>query len=379
MDLDLTPEQQAVRDLAREFAQAEVAPGAQARDVSGEFPRHLFTKMGELGLLGLALPEAYGGNGAGYVSSALAVEEISRAGAGVGLSYAAHVSIGAGPVYYFGTEEQKRRWLPGACSGECLASFGLTEPEAGSDSGNTRTRAVAQGQEWVVNGEKSYITNGGYAGFIVIAAVTDPGHKHKAISNFIAPTDLPGFSVGKPYDKMGLHSSDTRPLYFSDMVLPADALLGKRGEGFKQFMITLDGGRISIAAFALGIAQAALDASLAYARQRVQFGQAISKYQAIQFKLADMATEIEAARLLTLRAAWLKDQGRPFGQIAAMAKLMASEVAMRAAVEAVQIHGGYGYMREAGVERLMRDAKLAEIGEGTSEVQRLVIARGLGC
>ena len=379
MDLDLSPEQAALRHLAREFAVGEIAPGAAQRDVTGEFPRHLFHKMGELGLLGLAFSEKYGGTGAGYVSYALAVEEVSRADAGVGLSFAAHVSIGMGPVYYFGTEAQKQRWLPGACRGESLASFGLTEPEAGSDSGNTRTRAVPDGEEWVVNGEKSYITNGGYAGFIVIAAVTDPGKKHHGISNFICPTDVPGFSVGRPYEKMGLHSSDTRPLYFSDMRLPADALLGKRGEGFKQFMVTLDGGRISIAAFALGIAQAALDASLAYAKQRVQFGQAISKYQAIQFKLADMATEIEAARLLTLRAAWLKDQGREFGQIAAMAKLKASEVAMKACVEAVQIHGGFGYMREAGVERLMRDAKLAEIGEGTSEVQRMVIARGLGC
>lgn len=379
MDFDLSQEQQGVLDLARQFAEGEVAPGAQERDRTGEFPRHLFRRMGELGFLGLPLPEEYGGSGADTVSYVLAVEQVSRADAGVGLSYAAHVSIGIGPVYYFGSEEQKLRWLPGAARGEYLASFGLTEPEAGSDAAGTRTTAVADGDGWVINGEKCYITNGGYAGYIVITARTDRSKDHKGITAFICPTSTPGFSAGEPYAKMGLHSSDTRPLYFSDLRLGREHLLGQEGEGFRQFMATLDGGRISIAAFALGIAQAALDQALAHAKQRVQFGQPIARFQAIQFKLADMATEIEAARTLTLKAAWLKDQHRPFGKEAAMAKLLASEVAERAASACVQIHGGYGYMTEAGVERLMRDAKLATIGEGTSEIQRMVIARLLGC
>ncbi|WP_374712870.1 acyl-CoA dehydrogenase [Symbiobacterium terraclitae] len=379
MNFDLSQEQAMIRRLAREFAEGEVAPGAAERDKTGRFPLELVRKMGELGLMGIPYPEEYGGMGGDTVSYALAVEEISRVDGSLGITLAAHCSIGMGPVYYFGTEEQKQRWLPGAARGEYLASFGLTEPGAGSDSAGTKTTAVRDGDGWLLNGTKIFITNAAYCGYIVCTAVTRPGEGHKGISAFIVPNPTPGFTIGPAYDKMGLRSSDTRPLYFEDVRLPADALLGKEGEGFRQFMVTLDGGRISIGAMAVGIAQGALDAALAYARQRVQFGQPISKFQAIQFKLADMAMEIELARNMVLKAAWLKDQGRPFTREAAMAKLFASETAVRAANQAIQIHGGMGYMEEMPVSRFWRDAKLTEIGEGTSEIQRLVIARQMGC
>ena len=379
LNFDLSREQSMIRDLAREFAEGEVAPGAAERDKTGRFPLELVRRMGELGLLGIPIPEAYGGTGGDTVAYALAVEEISRADGSLGLTMAAHCSIGMGPVLYFGTEEQKKQWLPGAARGEYLASFGLTEPEAGSDAAATRTTAVRDGEGWVLSGSKSFITNAYYCGYIVCTAVTRPGEGHRGISAFIVPNPTPGFTIGPAYEKMGLRSSDTRPLYFDQVRLPADALLGQEGEGFRQFMITLDGGRISIGAMAVGIAQAALDAALAYARQRVQFGQTISKFQAIQFKLADMAMEIELARNMVLKAAWLKDQGRPFTREAAMAKLFASETAVRAANQAIQIHGGAGYMEDLPVSRFWRDAKLTEIGEGTSEIQRLVIARQLGC
>jgi len=379
LNFDLSREQSMIRDLAREFAEGEVAPGAAERDKTGRFPLELVRRMGELGLLGIPIPEAYGGTGGDTVAYALAVEEISRADGSLGLTMADHCSIGMGPVLYFGTEEQKKQWLPGAARGEYLASFGLTEPEAGSDAAATRTTAVRDGEGWVLSGSKSFITNAYYCGYIVCTAVTRPGEGHRGISAFIVPNPTPGFTIGPAYEKMGLRSSDTRPLYFDQVRLPADALLGQEGEGFRQFMITLDGGRISIGAMAVGIAQAALDAALAYARQRVQFGQTISKFQAIQFKLADMAMEIELARNMVLKAAWLKDQGRPFTREAAMAKLFASETAVRAANQAIQIHGGAGYMEDLPVSRFWRDAKLTEIGEGTSEIQRLVIARHLGC
>jgi alkylation response protein AidB-like acyl-CoA dehydrogenase len=379
LNFDLSQEQAMIRRLAREFAEGEVAPGAAERDKTGRFPLELVRKMGELGLMGIPYPEEYGGMGGDTVSYALAVEEISRVDGSLGITLAAHCSIGMGPVYYFGTEEQKQRWLPGAARGEYLASFGLTEPGAGSDSAGTKTTAVRDGDGWLLNGTKIFITNAAYCGYIVCTAVTRPGEGHKGISAFIVPNPTPGFTIGPAYDKMGLRSSDTRPLYFEDVRLPADALLGKEGEGFRQFMVTLDGGRISIGAMAVGIAQGALDAALAYARQRVQFGQPISKFQAIQFKLADMAMEIELARNMVLKAAWLKDQGRPFTREAAMAKLFASETAVRAANQAIQIHGGMGYMEEMPVSRFWRDAKLTEIGEGTSEIQRLVIARQMGC
>ncbi|MFZ5817250.1 MAG: acyl-CoA dehydrogenase [Bacillota bacterium] len=379
MDFDLSQEQAMIRQLAREFAEGELAPGASERDKTGEFPLHLVKKMGELGLMGIPFSEEYGGMGGDTVSYALAVEEISRVDASLGITLAAHCSIGMGPVYYFGSKEQKERWLPGAARGEYLASFGLTEPGAGSDSAGTRTTAVREGDQWVINGSKVYITNAAYCGYIVCTAVTEPGKGHKGISAFILPNPTEGFSIGPAYEKMGLKSSDTRPLHFENVRLPAESLLGKPGEGFKQFMITLDGGRISIGAMAVGIAQASLDAALAYAKQREQFGQAISKFQAIQFKLADMAMEIELARMMVLKAAWLKDQGRPFTKEGAMAKLFASEVAVRAANQAIQIHGGAGYMEDYPVSRFWRDAKLTEIGEGTSEIQRLVIAKQLGC
>jgi len=379
LNFDLSQEQQMIRNLAREFAEGEVAPGAAERDKTGRFPAELVRKMGELGLMGIPFPEKYGGTGGDTVAYALAVEEISRVDGSLGITLAAHCSIGMGPVYYFGSEQQKQRWLPGAARGEYLASFGLTEPGAGSDSAATKTTAVKDGDGWVLNGSKIFITNANYCGYIVCTAVTQPGQGHRGISAFIVPNPSPGFSIGPAYDKMGLRSSDTRPLFFENVRLPADSLLGREGEGFRQFMVTLDGGRISIGAMAVGIAQGALDAALAYAKQRVQFGQSISKFQAIQFKLADMATEIELARNMVLKAAWLKDQGRPFTREAAMAKLFASETAVRAANQAIQIHGGAGYMEELPVSRFWRDAKLTEIGEGTSEIQRLVIARQLGC
>ncbi|MFS8640451.1 MAG: acyl-CoA dehydrogenase family protein [Symbiobacteriaceae bacterium] len=379
MNFELSQEQRMIRDLAREFAEGEVAPGASERDKTGRFPIELVRRMGELGLMGIPFPERYGGTGGDTVSYVLAVEEISRVDGSLGLTLAAHCSIGMGPVFQFGTEEQKLRWLPGAARGEYLASFGLTEPEAGSDAAATKTTAVRDGDGWVLNGSKAFITNASYCGYIVCTAVTRPGMGHRGISAFIVPNPTPGFTIGPAYDKMGLRSSDTRPLFFDNVRLPADALLGQEGEGFRQFMATLDGGRISIGAMAVGIAQAAFEAALAYAKRRVQFGQTISKFQAIQFKLADMATEIELARNMVLKAAWLKDQGRPFTREAAMAKLFASETAVRAANQAIQIHGGAGYMEDLPVSRYWRDAKLTEIGEGTSEIQRLVIARQLGC
>jgi alkylation response protein AidB-like acyl-CoA dehydrogenase len=379
LNFDLTGEQAAIAKLAREFADGAVAPGAGRRDKTGEFPLDLVKQMGSLGFFGIPFSEAYGGMGGDTVSYALAVEEISRADASLGITLAAHCSIGMGPVYYFGTEEQKLRWLPAAARGESLASFGLTEPGAGSDSAGTKTTASRDGDHYVINGSKSFITNAYYCGYIVCTAVTAPGQGHKGISAFIVPNPTEGFSIGPAYEKMGLHASDTRPLYFDNVRIPAENLLGSEGEGFRQFMVTLDGGRISIGAMAVGIAQAALDASLKYAKERVQFGQSISKFQAIQFKLADMAMEVELARTMVLKAAWLKDQGRPFTREGAMAKLFASEAAVRAANQAIQIHGGSGYMEDFPVSRFWRDAKLTEIGEGTSEIQRIVIAKQLGC
>lgn len=379
LNFDLSPEQSMIRTMAREFANEVVAPGAAERDKTGIFPLDLVRQMGELGLFGIPFAEEYGGVGGDTVSYALAVEEISRADASLGITLAAHCSIGMGPVYYFGSKEQKERWLPGAARAEYLASFGLTEPGAGSDSAGTKSTAVRAGDDWILNGSKIYITNAYYAGYIVCTAMTDPGSGHRGISAFVLPNPTPGFSIGPSYDKMGLHSSDTRPLFFENVRLPGESLLGKEGEGFRQFMVTLDGGRISIGAMAVGIAQASLDAALKYAQERTQFGQSISKFQAIQFKLADMAMEVELARTMVLKAAWLKDQGRAFTREGAMAKLFASEVANRAANQAIQIHGGAGYLEDFPVSRYWRDAKLTEIGEGTSEIQRIVIAKQLGC
>jgi alkylation response protein AidB-like acyl-CoA dehydrogenase len=375
---DLTPEQQEWRETLREFADKEIAPNAARLDDAGEFPYENVKKMRELGLFGLVFPESYGGGGFGTLEYAMAVEEISRACASTGITLAAHVSLGTWPIYAFGTEDQKKKYLPALCSGEKLAAFGLTEPEAGSDAGGTKTRAVKDGDQYTVNGRKIYITNGSVCGTCVFTAVTTPGQGAKGISAFIVERGTPGFSPGTREKKLGHRASDTVELVFENLKLPKDHLLeahGKEGQGFRQFMMTLDGGRISIGAMSLGIAQASLDAALKYARERRQFGRAIADFQAIQLLLADMATELEAARLLVYQTARLKDRGEPFTRYSAMAKLKASTVAMRAADSAVQIHGGAGYMTDHPVERYFRDAKLMEIGEGTSQIQKLIIAR----
>ncbi|KAF2426759.1 acyl-CoA dehydrogenase [Bacillus subtilis] len=378
MNFELTKEQQMVREMVKDFAKKEIAPHAEHVDQTGEFPMQTFEKMGELGLMGIPFPEEYGGSGGDTISYALAVEEVGKACGSTGLSYAAAVSLGASPLYYFGTEEQKQTHLTPLASGTALGSFGLTEPNAGSDAGGTQTKAISNGDEYVINGEKCWITNASYARTVIVTAVTGKNKDGKnIISALIVPTDTPGLTITSPYDKMGVRGSNTAEILLEDVRVPAANLLGDPTKGFKQFLYTLDGGRISIAALAVGIAQAALDASLAYAKERKQFGQPISSFQAIQFKLADMAMEIDLARQMVLKAAWLKDHSRPFTKEAAYAKLFASEMATRACNQAIQIHGGSGYMKEYGVERMLRDAKLMEIGEGTSEIQRLVIARQL--
>lgn len=377
MEFQLNEGQRLIRQMVREFAEKELAPVAAELDREEKFPTEIIEKMARLDLFALPFSEAYGGTGDGYLAYAVAVEEISRACASTGITYAAHCSIGTGPIYLFGTEEQKKRWVVPCARGEMLAAFGLTEPEAGSDAGGTRTTAVLDGDEWVINGNKCFITNASRADVTVITAVTEPGLGTRGISAFIVPTGTPGFKVSPPYKKLGLRASDTAEIVLEDLRVPQENLLGKRSEGFKQFMAVLDGGRISIGALSVGIAQACLDAALAYAKERRQFGRPISGFQAIRFKLADMATSVELARLAVYRAAWLKDRGLPFTRESAMAKLFASETAVRAALEAVQIFGGYGYTTDYPVERYLRDAKLMEIGEGTSEIQRLVIAREL--
>ena len=378
MDFRLTEDQEMIKETVRDFAQSVIAPQAAEIDRTGAFPVEILKQMAELGLMGLPIPEEYGGSGGDYTSYCLALEEITRACGSTGLTYEAHISLGCMPIYLYGTEEQKREYLPLLCGGESMGSFGLTEPEAGSDAGGTQTTARLEDGEWVVNGSKCYITNAGYAKFVTITAVTDKGKGTRGISDIIVPTGTPGFTVRASYEKMGLHGSNTTELFFDDVRVPEGNLLGVRGEGFKQFLVVLDGGRIAIGAMGVGIAQACLDASLKYAKERVQFGQPIGKFQAIQFKLADIAMNIELARLMYLKAAWLKDNGLPYTREANYAKLFASEMATKAALEAIQIHGGYGYMKEFPVERYLRDAKLLEIGEGTSEIIRLVIARGLG-
>jgi alkylation response protein AidB-like acyl-CoA dehydrogenase len=377
MDFELSKEQKMIRDTVREFAEAEIAPIAAELDQQSRFPVEIFEKMGRLGFLGLPIPEEYGGAGADMVSYCLAVEEIGRACGGTGLSYEAHVSLACVPILLYGTEEQKQKYLVPLASGEALGAFGLTEPGAGSDAGGTRTTAVRDGDEWVINGNKVFITNGGYAKTVVLTAVTDK--ENQGISAFIVPTDTPGFSTSKPYDKMGMRASNTVELILENVRIPAENLLGPLNAGFKQFLSTLDGGRVAIAALAVGIARAAFETALAYAKQRVQFGQSISKFQAIQHKLADMAMHIDLARNAVMKAAWLKDQGKPYTMEAAFAKLFASEMCTQTCLQAIQILGGNGYMKEYPVERHLRDAKLIEIGEGTSEIQRLVSARQLGC
>lgn len=379
MNFDLTSEQAMIKRTIREFAEEEVAPGAIVRDKTKQFPTEIFKKLGELGMLGLPFPEEYGGAGADTVSFAIVTEELSRACASTGITYSAHISLGGAPINLFGTEEQKQKYLTPICTGESLGAFGLTEPNAGSDAGGTQTTAKEENGEYIINGSKCFITNASYANHLAMTAITGEKNGIKEISAIIVPTDAPGFKVIDNYEKMGLNASNTTELVMENVRVPVENLLGKKGEGFKQFLITLDGGRIGIGAMAVGVAQAAYEKALQYAQERKQFGKSLSKFQAIQFKLADMAMKIELARNMVYKAAWLKDQGRPFSKEASMCKLYASEIAMQVADQAVQIHGGYGYMREYEVERYMRDAKLLEIGEGTSEVQRMVIARLIGC
>ncbi|MBP3966205.1 acyl-CoA dehydrogenase [Paenibacillus lignilyticus] len=379
MNFDVTEEQAMIRDLIHDFADAEVAPGAVDRDRTGTFPAEVFGKLAKLGLMGLPFPEQYGGGGADTISFAIVVEELSRVCASTGITYSAHVSLGGAPLALFGTEEQKAAFLTPLCRGEYLGAFGLTEPDAGSDAGGTRTTAVRTGDQWSISGSKCFITNASYARNLALTAVTDKSKGTSGISAFIVPTDAPGFTTHCSYEKMGLHASNTTELVLEDVAVPQENLLGKEGNGFKQFLAVLDGGRIGIGAMGVGIAQGAYDKSLRYAKQRKQFGRTLSAFQAIQFKLADMAMNIELARTMVYKAAWLKDQGRPFKKEAAMAKLFATEMCMKVCDQAVQIHGGYGYMKEYEVERYMRDAKLLEIGEGTSEIQRLVIAAQIGC
>ncbi|QHW29843.1 acyl-CoA dehydrogenase [Paenibacillus rhizovicinus] len=379
MNFELTAEQAMIQALLHDFADQEVAPGAVERDRTRTFPSDIIEKLAALGLMGLPFPEEYGGAGADTISFAIAVEELSRVCASTGITYSAHVSLGGAPLALFGTEEQKRRYLTPLCKGEYLGAFGLTEPDAGSDAGGTRTTAVQEGGRWVISGAKCFITNASYARNLALTAVTDRTQGTGGISAFIVPTDAQGFTVRNPYEKMGLHASNTTELVLDAVAVPQENLLGVEGNGFKQFLAVLDGGRIGIAAMAVGIAQGAYDKSLRYAKQRKQFGRTLSSMQAIQFKLADMAMNIEVARNMVFKAAWLKDQGRSFKKEAAIAKLFASEMCMNACSQAVQIHGGYGYMKEFEVERFMRDAKLLEIGEGTSEIQRMVIAAQIGC
>ncbi|QQE73065.1 acyl-CoA dehydrogenase [Brevibacillus composti] len=379
MNFDLTTEQAMLKNMVRSFADEVVAPGADERDRTKAFPTDIFRQLAELNMMGLPFDEEYGGAGADSISFAIVVEELSRACASTGITYSAHISLGGAPLAMFGTEAQKREYLTKICSGESMGAFGLTEPNAGSDAGGTRTTAVLDGDEWVLNGSKCFITNASYAKFVALTAVTDKSAGTRGITAFIVPTDTPGFTVIDNYEKLGLHSSNTTELVLDNVRIPKDAVLGKEGEGFKQFLITLDGGRIGIGAMAVGIAQAAYDKALQYASERKAFGQSLSRFQAIQHKLADMAMQIELARNMVYKAAWLKDNKRKFTKEAAMAKLYASEIAMAATHQAIQIHGGYGYMKEYQVERFFRDARLLEIGEGTSEILRNVIAREIGC
>jgi butyryl-CoA dehydrogenase len=381
MDLDLSYEQLAVKQLVREFAEKEVAPVAQELDEREEFPYEIVHKMGDLGLLGLPFPEEYGGGGVDTVTYAVAVEEMARVDSSVAITMAANISLGGQPLNLFGTDEQKRRWLTPLAQGKFLGALGVTEPNGGSDTAGAKTTAVLDGDSWVINGSKAFITNAGtdVSGFVVITAVTARDDSNAEISQFIVPKETPGYTQGKPYKKIGWHASDTRELFFDNCRVPKDYLLGEKGKGLNQALAVLAGGRISIAAMGVGLAQGCLEMSLAYAKERQAFGRVIAEHQAVQFKLADMATEIELARLMTWKSAYLKDLGRPFAKEAAMAKLFASETAVRAAEQGVQIHGGYGYINEYPIARFYRDSKVLTIGEGTSEILRLLIARHLGC
>ena len=379
MNFELTEEQRLIRDMVRSFAEKELAPSARERDEEERFDRQLmFASLAELGLTGIVFAEQYGGAGADYISYAIAVEELSRVCASTGVTLSAHLSLGANPINLFGTEEQKQTFLVPLATGEKMGAFGLTEPSAGSDAGGTRTSAVRDGDEWIVNGTKIFITNAGEADTYIVFARTDKNaEKHHGISAFIIEKGTPGFSFGNKEKKMGIRSSPTVELIFDACRIPAANLLGSEGQGFAVAMKTLDGGRIGIASQALGIAQGALDIAVKYARERTQFGSAISRFQGVQFQLADMATQTEAARLMVYQAAYRASNGLPYSQQSAMAKLLASETAMKVTTQAVQILGGYGYTRDFPVERMMRDAKITEIYEGTSEIQRLVIGTAL--
>jgi hypothetical protein len=377
LDFQLSEEQNLLRKTVREFAENEIGPHSREWDEAQAFPREVFTQLGELGLMGVCWPDELGGAGLGTLEWILVIEELSRVDAGVALSLAAHHSLASAHLFLAGTEEQKKRFLPPLARGEKVGCWGLTEPGSGSDAGGMRTTAVRDGDGWVLNGSKSFITNGGIADTAVVLAVTDREKGNKGISAFILERGTPGFGSGKKEDKLGCRSSDTSELSFEDCRLPAEHLLGEEGRGFIDTLKILDKGRVGIAAFSLGIAQASLEASLKYARERRQFGHLLADFQAIQFKIAEMATQVDAARLLTWRAAALADSGERCTTEASMAKLYAGEAAVQIALEAIQIHGGYGYLKDYPVERYLRDAKLGTIGEGTSEVQRMVIARQL--
>jgi short-chain 2-methylacyl-CoA dehydrogenase len=376
VNFDLTEEQELVRSTVRDFAEQKVAPAAEELDREHRFPYELVAELAELGLMGMPIPEEYGGGGSDTVSYAIAVEELTRIDSSVAITVAAHTSLGTMPIFLFGSEEQKREWLPDLAGGKKLAAFGLTEPGAGSDAGASRTRAELTDGEWVVNGSKIFITNAGteISACVTITAVTGENE----ISNLIVPNGTPGYEISAPMEKLGWRASDTRELSFEHARVPEGNLLGERGEGFRQFLEILDGGRISVAAMGVGLAQGAYDLAFRYAQEREQFGKPIASFQAIQFQLADMAVEIEAGRNLVYKAAWLKDEGRDFAKEAAMAKLYTGELSHRVVNQALQIHGGYGFIEESAIARLYRDQKILEIGEGTNEVQRMVIARHLG-
>ncbi len=377
MNFQLSEEHEMIRKMVRDFAENEVAPTAAERDEEERFDREIFDKMAELGLTGIPWPEEYGGIGSDYLAYAIAVEELSRVCASSGVVLSAHTSLASWPIYRFGTEEQKQKYLVPLARGTSIGAYALTEPGSGSDAASMKTTAVKQGDHYVINGSKIFITNGGVADIYIIFAVTDPEKGHRGISAFIVESTFPGFKVGKLERKMGIRSSPTAEIIFEDLIVPAENLLGEEGQGFKIAMMTLDGGRNGIAAQAVGIAQGALDAAIRYAKERKQFNKPIIANQGISFKLADMATHVEAARLLTYQAAWLESKGLPYGKASAMAKLFAGDTAMMVTTEAVQIFGGYGYTKDYPVERFMRDAKITQIYEGTQEIQRLVISRML--
>ncbi len=377
MQFKLTEEHEMIRKMVRDFALNEVAPTVAERDEEERFDREIFSKMAELGLAGIPWPEQYGGIGSDYLAYCIAVEELSRVDASIGVTLSAHTSLAGWPLYKFGSEEQKQKYLRPMAQGEKMGAYGLTEPGSGSDAGGMRTTAKQVGDEFILNGSKIFITNGGEADIYVVFALTDPQSKQKGTSAFIVEKDFPGFSIGKKEKKLGIRSSPTTEIIFEDCRVPKENLLGEVGDGFKIAMMTLDGGRNGIAAQAVGIAQGALDAAVDYAKQRVQFGKPIAAQQGIGFKLAEMATGVEAARLLTYQAAWLESEGLPYGKESAMSKLFAGDTAMKVTTEAVQVFGGYGYTKEYPVERFMRDAKITQIYEGTQEIQKLVISRML--